>query len=465
MHHRHQHLSLRPLMVVLCALSACGGGAGEPGPDSGTRVVPEGELVDPLSMPYEPTLEMDAFRGAQECALCHPIHVDQWRRSSHAYAMKDPVFRALVALRQDAFDGQQDRFCLQCHTAIGTRGGDIQPGFDFEALAAVSLEGVTCEACHKVSGLERPFNSGHTLDPDGPMRGPIDDPMDNAFHASERSPLHEDPSFCGGCHDVLEVSGLNLERPYAEFLESPGPAAGTSCQGCHMPTYRGPAAVDGPERDVHEHHFVGAGVPLDPSFLTTEERRARHEQVRALLTGAATLSLSAPQAAAPGDVVNVLVSVKNNIVGHNFPTGSTFNRQVWVQLEAFDADGRTLYRTGDLDSNGDLRDYFSASDPYGDTDLISFSSRLVDNRGNPTILPWVAAEHFSSSIPPLYTRTHTLFVPTATTTRGPVSIAARVQFREYGPHLLRALGLHELIDGLETYTVDTATLSVSLSSL
>ena len=180
--------------------------------------------------------------------------------------MTDPLFRALSEIRQAEFDGKEDRFCQQCHSSIGTRSGDIAPGFSYDALDPITLEGVTCESCHKVSDAERVRNSGHVLDPDGPMRSTIADPVSNAYHASEHCELHGSSEFCGGCHDVVESDGLDLERPYQEWLESPAAEDGRTCQSCHMPTRTGQAAVDAPEREVHDHTWWTVDLPLSPDF-------------------------------------------------------------------------------------------------------------------------------------------------------------------------------------------------------
>jgi hypothetical protein len=457
----------RALAIACLLFTACdGGGAGQDAGhrDGGSTLDAGALLSDPLSMPERPTLEPSAFMGAQACERCHPVHYEQWRKSMHAYAMVDPVFRALVVVRQQDFDGAQDRFCLQCHSAIATRGGEIVPGFDFDELGDIAGEGVTCEACHKVSAVERPFNSGHVIDPEGPMRGPLRDPEESGVHASAHGEHFDTAEFCAGCHDVVEVSGLNLERPYQEWTESPSAAAGESCQSCHMPDYDGRAATDGPERDgLHAHTFVGVDVPLVEGFVSADERDALREQARSLLEGKVSVHLQAPATVRKGEQLDLVVRVRNLIEGHSFPTGSTSLRQAWLEVTARDASGAVLYRTGDLDENGDLRDHFSELDPYGDADLVTYHSRLVDPLGMPEIFPWRAAEHFTSSIPPLYERTHTLFVPTADAAEGPITIEARVRFRTHPPYLLRALGLERLIDALETYDVGDDEIAVDLT--
>ncbi len=438
--------------AVACALLA--------GCPTDEPVVDVDPIVDPLSRPAEPTLSPSSFQPSDDCAACHPDHAAQWATSSHAYAMVDPVFRALVELRRADFDGAQDSFCLQCHTAIGTRGGEIVPHFDWDALSPVVQEGVTCEACHRVSALERPWNSGHVIQEGGPVRGGIADPASSPAHEASFSDLLTGASFCGGCHDVIELGGLQLERPYEEWTEGPAPEEGRPCQSCHMPTTTGPAAVGGPsDRSLHDHRFVGIDVPLSEGFTTAAEEEVLRTRIGALLDGAASLDLVAAPFV-PGEVVDVVATLHNHIDGHNLPTGSTFLRQAWLELTATDADGTVLYRTGDLDANGDLRDHWSSLDPYGDADLVSYSSRLTAADGRPELFPWRANEHSSGSIPPRHARTSTLFVPTSADTPGPLQIQARVRLRTHPPHLLRALGLEHLVDRVETWDLATASLQV-----
>lgn len=423
--------------LVAVVLWGCPDGLEPPPP------TPPETFHDPLSMPESPSLSVDTFHSASACVGCHPDHYAQWSTSRHAYAMKDEVFRALVRLRQQAYEGKQDQFCTQCHSAPCARGGECIDGFDFDTLSPLALEGITCEACHKVSELERPFNSGHVLDPAGPMRGPIEDPGVSSFHATEYSPLFAQSEFCGGCHDVIEVSGLNLERPYAEWLSSPAAGTEATCQSCHMPERSGQAAVGGPQRTVHDHRFIGVDLP--PAEVADAEEQALHlARIKALLSSTASIAVETSNAVRAGEQLDLRVTVTNQNAAHDFPTGTTFIRQVWVQVRVEDAQGVLLYETGGLDANEDLKDAFSALEPYGDEDLLSLSSNLVDARGNPTILPWVATEHISRSLGPLHARTYTLFVPTSSTTAGPLSVEAIVKFRPFPPYLFRVLELPEV---------------------
>jgi hypothetical protein len=469
--------------LLALVLLACGGDKDTPpdGPppeetgDTGTTT--SDEWSDPLSAPLVPTAELGLFTSAQDCETCHADHYDQWSQSMHAYSMTDPVYRALVDQRQADLGGMEDRFCLQCHTPIGSRTGDITSGFDFGGLDPISLEGITCESCHKVSHIERPYNAGLVLDPDGPIRGPIPDdelvldntpfPGHQTTAAEDNSAIFDQSELCGSCHDVIETDGLDLERPYQEWLESPAYEAGKPCQACHMAEYTGKAVTQGaggmPDRTLHDHTWIGVDVPLEDGFLSVEEEEAKRASVQALLADSGTVVLEAPDEVTVGETFDLVVTIYNNIDGHNLPTGTTFIRQLWVEVIARDGSGQVLYETGTLDANGDLKDYFSELERYADDDLINFGSTLVGFDGTPQLFSWRSAEHTLDSIPPLLDRTFTLFIPTdQVASPGPVSIEARLRFRSHAPYLLRALGLPEKVEKLQIYDIDATTLDVGL---
>jgi hypothetical protein len=430
------------------------------------RVLDAWELLpvhDPLSMPETPTLDPAMFQSAERCQRCHVSHAAEWRTSMHAYAMIDPVFRALVAVRQADYAGTQDQFCVQCHSAIGTRGGEIRAGFTFEGLSPITLEGVTCVSCHQVTELVRDHNSGHVLDPSAAMRATIEDPAPSGHHSSAYSALHGTSEFCAGCHDVVEVDGLSLERPYEEWLSSPASAEGRNCQSCHMPAVVRAVAPSGPERTSHEHRFRGVDLPLADGFATPEEIDALRRDVEGLLRSAADVRLAVPARVRSGTTLDLVVDVESLLDAHALPTGSTFIRQLWLEVIVRDASDRVLYETGTLDGNGDLRDHWSALDPYGDADLVSFSSSLTNRAGQPELFPWRATEHFRRTLQPRHTRTVTLFVPVPAGTPGPLAVSARLRFRSHPPYLLRALGLDALIPRLEIHEVDEASATVEVT--
>lgn len=409
---------------------------------------------DPLSTPVTPTVSLSDFNSAETCVDCHPSHVAEWRTSAHSWAMTDPLFRALVAVRQTDLGGEQDAFCTQCHSNIGTRAGDVSPGFSFDVLDPLTLEGVTCEACHKVTEVARTYNSGHVLDPSGPLHGGISDPAAGAPHASASTDLLASAEFCAACHDVTEVDGLDLERPYQEWQQTPAAAEGRPCQSCHLPVVAEPAAVGGPDRQRHRHGFVGVDLPLQADLLDDSAEETLRAEIQTLLDSSATVDLGLPGEFVAGDQLDLRVNVTNNIDAHSFPTGTTFIRQCWLEVSVEDEGGLVVFSSGELDSNGDLKNHWSSVDPYGDPNLVSLGSGFIDEYGDPTLFTHLAAEHQSNALPALYTRTFTYFVDVPAEVTGDLTVSVRLRFRPVGPFLLRALGLEESLDQVPTYDVD-----------
>lgn len=218
----------------------------------------------------------------------------------------------------------------------------------------------------------------------------------------------------------------------------------------------------GPERELHSHRFIGVDVPLLDGFASEERREAIRGDVHQLLEGCGEVTLQADLLVATGTQLDLFVTIENKIDSHSLPTGSTHVRQVWVEVTATDATGRVLYQTGDLDDNGDLRDAFSALEPYGDNDLLKLSSVLIDEQGSPEIFSWRAAEHITASLSAGYDRVYTLFVPVPEDAASPIAIDARLRFRSHGPYLLRELGLDEHLEKLEVIDIAADSLEVEI---
>lgn len=462
------------LVLVASPLGGCTGADDEPadaGPSDGalTDGGGSGLLSDPLSMPDEAIHEAASFSASSDCVSCHPTQVEQWQTSAHSYAMEDPVFRALVHVRHADENGRNDRFCVQCHSNVASRTGLIADQLDapgvFAALPAVAQEGVTCVSCHQVTAVERTHNAGHTLDPAAPMGGRLDNPAEGGFHASEHQALMGESQLCGSCHDVVETTGVPIERPFSEWLESPvGPLAPeqTTCQDCHMPRYDGRAATMGPERKgLRRHGFVGVDVPRAGS-LDAQTLAERVSEVDALLQTAAGLTIEATGTAVAGERLDLSLTVENRIDGHNLPTGTTFIRQCWLHVVVRDAAGAVLYETGDLDEDGDLRDAFSVAEPYGDHDLMRLGSVLIDDRGAPTIFTWQASEHVLFSLPPHHERTWVRWLDVPADAQGPLQVEARLRFRPMPPYLLRALGLGTMVEHTRIHDMATASMEIAL---
>ena len=126
-----------------------------------------------------------------------------------------------------------------------------------------------------------------------------------------------------------------------------------------------PGVLSIPQRDYHEHTFVGVDYDLDPKKYelpglpdnAIDKVLADRE---ALIRSAVTMKVApngdlfAPAQAGlavqkddngdeqPGRLVTFTVQVRNNLLAHTFPTGFAFARQFWLQVSAKTKDGTPI---------------------------------------------------------------------------------------------------------------------------
>lgn len=337
------------------------------------------------------------------CERCHPDHYREWSGSMHAYAAKDPVFRAMNMLGQDATQGRLGSFCVGCHAPLAVRGGLTRDGLNLDEVPE-KLHGVTCYFCHSADAIEGDHNNALHLAADGKFRAGIADPADNPVHGSLHSPLHdrkraESAAFCGACHDIVTPRGLALERTYREWRRSlyakPAEEGGLTCPACHMPGRNGQAAqiAGAPIRRIHSHRWPGVDVALE-DFPDKPAQRAAVEQALKTAVGSQVCVTQGKRG------IELRVSLENVAAGHAFPSGAAQDRRLWVEISAW-REGRKVFASGETKPDAGF------ADPK-DSRLWLFRDSLKDVHGNETHRFWDAAALSGELLP----------VPTAASGKG-----------------------------------------------
>jgi hypothetical protein len=117
---------------------------------------------------------------------------------------------------------------------------------------------------------------------------------------------------------------------------------------------QGQAALGGPStRRVHSHYMDGVDIPLKdfPGRDAMIQRiidQLRYTVQARLASGLQEVSIQR------GDVYPLVVEIINTITGHNAPSGTIFERQMWVQAVVVNERGDTIFSSGLLDPLGDL---------------------------------------------------------------------------------------------------------------
>jgi hypothetical protein len=204
-----------------------------------------------------------------------------------------------------------------------------------------------------------------------------------------------------------------------------------------MPAYTGPAATDGPTRTVHRHRFVGVDYATEP--YRGIDVAAQQAEIEAMLQSSVTVTPDVPASVTAGETLTIRFPVTNDRVGHSIPSGTSFSREMWLELEVRDGLGALVYRSGWLAGADSLL-------TTTDADLVSFGSHLLDAQGQPTFFLWRAVGidegrllRHGATRPADYT----FDVPPGTP--GPLTVDVALRFRSFAPQQLTELGLERLL--------------------
>lgn len=176
---------------------------------------------------------------AVKCRDCHPDIYDEWRKSQHAKAYRDPRFQAAMKAAEDP------KSCMPCHAPnpVFEEGLGTYP----TTRRRYKSEGVTCVTCHAKGDAYA-----------GPYKGKD---MDDVGHYSSYDKAFKSYTLCAHCHGQEKEKVHNQVR---DFLKSDSFKRGKHCQECHMERIVRPAAVDSmgkityKKRPGRKHHFKGS---------------------------------------------------------------------------------------------------------------------------------------------------------------------------------------------------------------
>ena len=384
----------------------------------------------------------------EQCGKCHVSHYQDWSGSMHAYAAKDPIYIAMLKKGLEETKGKLGQFCIQCHSPTASKFKLVPIVKDKDGVHKPQLDmsnflvshGVQCVTCHSISKVTKTLNAGFVLSKTH-YYGPTGSAASNKAHPMKKFTGLKNSFLCGTCHNVVNPKGALLENTFSEWygsdFNSDDPAKRKTCQDCHMPSYKGEVTKGGPVKTLHRHRFVGVDQALIPGFPKKKEQA---ELVKKLLQSCARLTVERTEDV--GEEIAIVASVRNINNGHNLPSGSTADRQVWVHLTIRDKVTKTkLFESGMLDKNGDLMDRIPGHslEPNGDPFLLMFGQFLFDENGKHVTFPWQAKTTKDVLIAPGQVRWREYFLPKANVKGKTLEVTAILNYRTFPPFLIRTL--------------------------
>jgi len=257
-------------------------------------------------------------------------------------------------------------FCGTCHDVTLFNGFRLEEAFSEYRVSPAARRGVTCQDCHmgKVQGIP----SGYNFGPAAIIGGVPTKPRkltNHLFAGPDYSVIHP-----GIFPHNSEAQRMATLKEWLQF------------------NYKAGWGTDEFEDKVDDdYQFPERWQSVDDRYDGREildeqlERLkwAREKRLELLRNGYHLGNIVTLRADKGG--IGFKVQVKNATDGHNVPTGFTGERLVWLQVTVTDKGGTVIFRSGDLDPNGDLRDAESSYVHNGerplDRQLFNLQSRFV----------------------------------------------------------------------------------------
>jgi hypothetical protein len=179
---------------------------------------------------------------------------------------------------------------------------------------------------------------------------------------------------------IHPATGTHIIDTWDDWENNEYGKQGIRCQDCHMtPTpgvikRPGRAALMGKRREnLAFHGFIGGSSYVQDELANKEQAEMSREFLRA----AAEVELA--NNITDDGTLELTVNVHNVGAGHKIPTGTTYIRIMWLQVEVVDSAGKRVYSSGQIDDKNHV-----------DPNAVFFRVLFKDAEGNLTGKSWQA---------------------------------------------------------------------------
>lgn len=247
------------------------------------------------------------------CRSCHPEISDQWRGSTHRFAVKNLFYQKVVREYVDEFGVERARFCINCHDPATALFGDLDAQYNAADGRMDNDEGVSCKACHIITKVDGRIGNGLIqVRAETPYPG-FDDLAEKrkarqytmAIAADPRAhirnfrrrPFYQQSEYCISCH-LVTMEGEGPDRPpsqlhtlFEQWEKSPWKDQLT-CVECHLPTIQ----MDSNGYPFYDHRIFGSNnalhlLAIDPTPEELELIREMEAMTDRYLRGSLAVDL------------------------------------------------------------------------------------------------------------------------------------------------------------------------------
>ena len=257
-------------------------------------------------------------------------------------------------------------FCGSCHDVTFVNGFRLEELFSQYKRSPAAANGVTCQDCHM--SVNQGVNAGYAQGPAAVVGGVPTKTRKHAIH-----------NWAGPDHSIVHP-GIFPHNPDAQELA-------TISEWTRFDWEAGWGTDEFEDEDHDEESFPERWRSIDDRYEgreiidTNMELLAWAFEQRAILLRNGYHLGEVVTERADDDGIRFKVEVKNATDGHTAPSGFDAERIVWLHIVVADRNGNTVFESGDLDPNFDLRDLHSAFVHDGvlalDDQLFNLQSKFI----------------------------------------------------------------------------------------
>jgi hypothetical protein len=257
-------------------------------------------------------------------------------------------------------------FCGMCHDVTLPDNLRLEEAFSEWKNSSAAKNGVTCQDCHM--GTEPGKPSGYAIGPAANVGGVPTTPRkraDHRFVGPDYSVVHP-----GVFPHNTRAQELATIREWLTFDYKAG--WGTDAFEKNVPK-----DYKFPPRWTSLDDRLDARAIIDENLKKLDEMAAARKKL--LQIGYRLENVVVDRA--DENEIRFRVRVRNGTEGHNAPTGLDNERMVYLEITVTDSQGKVVFRSGDRDPNGDIRDqhstYVNSGDVPLDSQAFSLRSKFI----------------------------------------------------------------------------------------
>jgi hypothetical protein len=266
----------------------------------------------------------------------------------------------------------KSEFCVSCHQVAVNLGIKLEIVWDQYRDSPARKEGITCQNCHMGKVPGKP--DGYSTAPSAVVGGKEINP--GRRHANHR--------FIGPGYSIAHP-GIFPHNPKAQaftikdWLQFDW-RAGWGTSAFEDKVARGKIKTAFPKRWADALDREDARKIIEANLAKLDERYDLRRQV--MENGTKVDGPHFESDPRTGQDLAFAYTIENLNTGHNLPSGSLGAQpQLWVNVALIDPDGKNIWESGYVDSNGDMADLHSLDVAAGrikiDQQLVNFQTKFL----------------------------------------------------------------------------------------